>query len=367
MSYVHSTRRRKKGTHLLFEEREELEYLVRRNQTLPKRKRLSQRAMAAYLGVSPSTICRELKRGFVQIRNSQWEEVSDYSAHIGQKRHDERARNKGPGLAIGKNRALAECLEAFILDHYSPYCALELAKKDSSYALTPISLRTLYHYIDQDLFLSITKKDLPRKGKSSKRKYRRVRKRPRVGGAKSILQRPVEAEDRQELGHWEMDCIESGKAGGRAVLLNLTERCTRESLLFKLPSQRGEQVLSVLDGLERKMGAKCFRETFKSITVDNGSEFLDWKAMEKFVINYGRLSKRTSVYYCHPYHSWERGSNEQTNGVIRYFIPKGSDISRYSREAVKQIQDRLNTMPRRIHDGRSAAEERARREKISTP
>ncbi|MGF0096704.1 IS30 family transposase [Peptoniphilus sp. SGI.035] len=360
MSYTYCIKRRKKGKHLTFEEREELEFLVRKNLKLPKKKRLSQRKMAEYIGVSPATICRELKRGHVISVNSQCEEQEDYSAVIGQQEHDHRAQNKGPSLSIGNNQELAKKIEEQILDKNSPYCTLENLRNEPCYQRTPISLRTLYNYIEKNLFLNISKIDLPRKGRCSKRKYTRVKKRPRRGGAKSIDQRPQVANNRSEYGHWEMDCIESGKGKSRSVILNLTERSTRECLLFKMTSQKSKNVVKVLDNLERRIGAKTFREKFKGITVDNGSEFMDWEGMETSAINYRGKKQRTEIYYCHPYHSWERGTNEQTNGLIRYFIPKGSNISSYSQKEIKEIEYRLNTMPRKIFDGRSALEEKKR-------
>ena len=97
------------------------------------------------------------------------------------------------------------------------------------------------------------------------------------------------------------------------------------------------------------MGRKRFTKKFKSITVDSGSEFLGWKSLERFVPAKNKV--RTQIYYCHPYSAWERGSNEQINGHIRRFIPKGSDISRYTHKQIKKIQDWLNNYPRRILGG----------------
>ncbi len=102
---------------------------------------------------------------------------------------------------------------------------------------TTISTRTLYNYIENGVFLNLTNKDLPRQGKTQKRRYRRVRKAQRNVGGKSIIQRPKEADNRLEYGHWEMDCIESGKHKGRSCLLVMVERMTRETIIFKLLSQ----------------------------------------------------------------------------------------------------------------------------------
>jgi len=184
-------------------------------------------------------------------------------------------------------------------------------------------------------------KNLPRKGKSSRRKYTRVRKRIRDVEAKRINERPPSANDRSEFGHWEMDCIESGRGKGRACLLVSVERKSRKTLIYKLRSQRQAQVLKVINRLEKKLGFKKFKEIFKSITVDYGSEFLGWRDLEKSNIS-KRSKERTQIYYCHPYHAWERGTNEQINGHLRYFIPKGSAIFTYSTRMILEIEKWLN-------------------------
>lgn len=97
--------------------------------------------------------------------------------------------------------------------------------------------------------------------------------------------------------------------------------------------------------------------------MDNGSEFLDWVKLEASYLVQG--AKRTAIYYCHPYSSWERGSNEQRNGHIRRFIPKGSDISKYTNKRIKEIEDWLNSYPRRILKGLSAIEAREKLELAS--
>ena len=101
-----------------------------------------------------------------------------------------------------------------------------------------------------------------------------------------------------------------------------------------------------MNGIERQMGKEHFCKVFKSITADNGSEFLDYEALEHSV--YGGV--RTHIYYAHPYSSWERGSNERANRIIRRFVPKGSDLSKYTRKEIQIIEDWINNYPRKILD-----------------
>jgi len=357
MSQVYCIRTRKKGKHLTFEEREELEAIVNKNNKLPKNKRLSKRQIALIMGVSPATISRELKRGEIIILDTHLREVISYSAMKAQDDYDKKASAKGPQLKIGNNHELVRKIEEYIVkERYSPYATIEKLKNDRDYRKTPICERTLYNYIDRNLLLNVTKRDLPRKGQSRKRKYSRVtRRRIRDVEAKRIDERPEGARERSEYGHWEMDCIESGRGKGRACLLVLVERKSRETLLFKLKSQTQREVKRQLDLYEKEIGYKGFREKFKTITVDNGSEFLNWRELEQSCMSEGG-EPRTQIYYCHPYHAWERGSNEQVNGQLRRFIPKGSAIAEYSREDILKLQEWINNYPRRVLNGKSAKE-----------
>lgn len=177
MSLVYCIRTREKGKHLKFDEREDLEAMVNQNNAAPKKDKISQNKMAGRMGVSAATLSRELKRGKVILRDSLWREVISYSAVKAQDDYDEKASAKGPHLKIGKNKQLVEKIEDCIVKKsYSPYATIEELKNDCDYQKTPISERTLYNYINQELLLNVTKKDLPRKGKSSKRKYTRVTK-----------------------------------------------------------------------------------------------------------------------------------------------------------------------------------------------
>ncbi len=146
-----------------------------------------------------------------------------------------------------------------------------------------------------------------------------------------------------EEGHWEMDCV-VGKPGTSACLLVLTERVTRQELILKMRNKTQDCVVAVIDRLERRYGTR-FSDVFKTITVDNGGEFLDGERMERSIRSPSR--KRTSIYYAHPYCVWERGSNENQNKLIRRFVPKGMDIDTLSHKNIKRIEYWMNHYPRR--------------------
>ena len=114
---------------------------------------------------------------------------------------------------------------------------------------------------------------------------------------------------------------------------------------MKMPNQTMDSVHHCLNIIEHKFG-KNFKKIFKSITVDNGSEFSDCKSLEKS--KFGKNNKRTKVYYCHPYSSYERGSNERINREIRRKIPKGSDLSIYTDDDIIEVENWVNEYPRQV-------------------
>ena len=115
-------------------------------------------------------------------------------------------------------------------------------------------------------------------------------------------------------------------------------------MIFKIPAQQSKYVVRALNVLERRYG-KTFRKVFKTITVDNGSEFADTDGMENS--SYGK-GVRTKIFYCHPYSSYERGTNERLNREIRRLLPKGTNLSHVSDTEVKRVQDWVNTYPREV-------------------
>ena len=162
----------------------------------------------------------------------------------------------------------------------------------------------------------------------------------------SITDRPEDIKKRDTFGHWEMDTVYSGKNKSKVCLLVLTERSTRREIIMKMKDRSASSTVKCLNKLYRSYGSMVFRKIFKTITVDNGTEFSDYKNMTKY--------NKTKIYYCHPYSSWERGSNENANKLIRRFIKKGEDISQYTDRQIKDIENWINNLPRKIFNGLSS-------------
>lgn len=309
--------------------------------------------VAEYLHVHRSTIYREIKRGEYTHRNSDYTEETRYSSDLGQKNHDWNAQGKGRNIKIGNDRPLAEYIEEKIIeDKYSPEAALAAAAESGIEFTTSISVRTLYRYIDKGIFLKLTNKDLPVKGKRKKHN-KRVKVQKRASAGESIENRPDEVKDREIFGHWEMDTVKGKQGVTKSCMLVLTERKTRDEIIVKLPDQKAASVVEAIDRLERKWG-DMFTKVFRSITVDNGVEFSDYEGLERSVLHEGE--KRTFAFYCHPYSSWERGSNENNNRLIRRHIPKGEDFDEKQNRDIEYIENWINNYPRGIFGFKTSAQ-----------
>lgn len=362
MDQFYYTSKRKAGQHLRLIDRQRIEWEIRKNHSRSKKDKKSQREIAMKIGISPPTLSRELKRGKVKLLDSHLRVYTSYSSVVAQFQYVENSSAKGPNLKIGKDHKLCKIIESMLLGEgkdssktmpYSPDAIVMHFDKKGWPTGKRLSTKTIYNYIKQDVFAGVTQKDLPRKGKVKKRSYRHLQRLSHKRAEYRLIdERPIEASERLEPGHWEMDCIESTK-GDNTCLLTMVDRCTRDVYIFKLQKQSQEAVKKVLDSLEYKYGSCKFRQRFKTFTVDNGAEFIDWESLEKSV--YTKQS-RTRIYYAHPYSSWERGSNENCNGFIRYFIPKGSRLKDLSRRWIKELQACINDYPRRILGGMSSNE-----------
>lgn len=308
--------------------------------------------IAQAIGKSRRTIYYELQRGMTEQLTSELIKKTVYLADAAQRVYQEHKQNNGRSLKIGNDHAFVKYVEHCIgEERYSPYATLQRIKNDGLKFKTEICEKTLYNYIHSGLFLHITSANLPVRKKEKKQEYKRTVSLNNLKG-KSIEERPKEIKNRDTYGHWEMDTVVSGQGKSTACLLVFSERQTREEIIFKIPDKKSASVIKKLNQIEKEMGCKAFRERFKTITCDNGVEFLDFIGIMKSYKN--KKIPRTQVYFCHPYSSWERGTNENTNKLIRRWIPKGSDISLISDEKIKYIERWINEYPRRILEGKNS-------------
>ena len=341
MSHLQYTTKNRKGKHLNYEERIKIETLSKFG--------MKSEETAKQIGCSGRTVRRELAKGRTELLNSDLTTRIEYSADIGQQKHDYATTGKGPMLKIGNDFELVKEIERLIIyEKMSPYAAA-IKTKSSGKFKTTISYKTIYNYIDAGLFPNLTNKHLSVKKNCKKQKYNKVRQALNNTKGAGISERAASIEKREEYGHWEKDTV-VGRKGTNAVLLVFTKK-TREEIIRKIKGKSQYCVVKELDKIERKLGSKKFRETFKTITCDNGCENLDFEGMECSVLT---KQSRTKVYYAHPYSAWERGSNENANKLIRRFIPKGANIGEFSHERIKMIEHWINNYPRRIFGGMSS-------------
>lgn len=317
--------------------------------------KISVQEIANMLHVHRSTIYREMKRGQYEHLNSDYTTEMRYSPEIAQKHCEENLKVRGTQLKIGNDYKYAEYIEKKIIEeNYSPEAVLgelRVQNREKDFSVH-ICIKTLYNYIDKGVFLNLTNKNLPVK-RNKKRGYKKVRVQKRASAGTSIEERPEDIKTRKEFGHWEMDSVIGKRGKSKNTLLVLTERKTRNEIIFKLPDHSAIEVVKAVDKLEQTWGS-MFTRVFKTITVDNGTEFSSFEELEQSCIN--PKKKRTKVYYCHPYSSWERGSNENNNKMVRRKVPKGTNFDDMTDEEVLDMQVWINGYPRRIHGYRSATE-----------
>lgn len=320
---------------------------------------LKPKEIAEKIGKCVRTIYYELNRGKCKQIDTELREKVVYLADVSQRKYDENKLNKGSILKVGNDIKFCQFIEKKIKDDkYSPYATIQYIKNNDIQFKTSICTKTLYNYIEKGIILNVTKNDLPMKGERKKRKEEN-KKKIALHNTKgtSIEQRPKYIKLREMYGHWEMDTVIGGRNKGKACLLVLSERMTREEIIIKIADKKSISVIKALNKIERDIGSKKFRETFKTITCDNGVEFLDFNGIEKSI---STKIPRTKVYYCHPFSSWERGTNENINKLIRKFIPKGANINEYNTKEIAKIQEWINNYPRKILNGLSTEEYKKR-------
>jgi IS30 family transposase len=337
MSQLEHTTESKKREHLNIAERKIIERMLREG--------ANKGEIARALYRDKSTIKREVKRGSVSQRRQNpyasrnplvpdYIEELEYFWDVGQRVYEQRRQNCGAKIKIVACAEMINFVEEKILgeEKWSPDAAIGYAKVNALYPGQTFSTKTFYNWIDDGL-VKVKNLDLLLKVRRKPKRKRRERKKE-LG--KSIEQRPAIAGTREEFGHWEGDGI-VGKAQ-KGHLITLVERKLGIGLLFNVGNKKSERIKEVIDRLQAQF-AGHFSDVFKTITFDNGSEFAASDDIE--------AGGRTKVYYAHPYSSWERGTNENWNGIVRRFIPKGSSFNKLTEKDMNRISHYINTMPRK--------------------
>ena len=328
---------KRNGRRLSFDDRVLLEALYK--------KRLPLSEIACRLGVHPSTITREVRRGLVeQLDGQTWKTYQVYSADLAQQKADFQQTSKGRPEKIGKRYDYLAALEKWVLDGYSPAAAIAAVAKSGNFDIH-ISKGTFYKYLALGYFSRITYSDLP-EGKRKSKRGKVKRRRTANPLHRSIEQRNPEIGKRFEFGHWELDSVIGKSQGKRQSCLVLTERKTRLEIVLKVSDKTAKSTVKAMQHLKGYFGTD-FKCLFKTITCDNGSEFADQDGIEK---------TGTMVFYCHPSCPHERGSNECANRLVRRKLRKGQSMAKVFTKDARNVQNWVNNYPRPMFGYRSSLE-----------
>lgn len=288
------------------------------------KKCVHKREIAALLGFSLTSIYREIKRGKCEQLSTNLLKYTVYSADVAQADADEKASHKGRPIKLGYDYELAADISNCIINKgWSPAATLGYIRLTNKKYATTICVNTLYSYLYNG-YLGIKKS--ASRSCARKKRVSKMTVDPRF----SIHRRSADANARMP-GHWEIDTV-IGRSGSRSCLLVLTERYSRYEIIRRIPDKSAASVAAALRPLVRKY-------RFKSLTSDNGTEF------RSPIV---QTAAGCPWYFCDPYCSCQRGSNENANRLIRRFFPKGTDFSRVSLKTIRNAEQWINELPRKI-------------------
>ena len=301
---------------------------------------LSIRGIAKALHRSPSTISREIKRNSYRAW-SNFKEHDRYFPVKAQEKYEER-RTRCHRPARYQEQEIHYIKEK-IENHWSPEQLVNRAKMEK--IKTP-STATVYRMIHRGVIPKIKMEHLRRKGRFKRPAETRGKFND---GGRTIKNRPKDVYKRQELGHWEGDTVESGRNGhtrkSRYCFVTLAERKSRFYIAIPVEDRTAKNVTpAIIEAL-----GKLPSELVKTITFDRGKEFAEYEKIE------AALGCKT--YFCDPYCAWQKGTNENTNGLLREFYPKGMDLSEVDPEELKKNLNLLNNRPRKCIKYKTPKEE----------
>ncbi len=289
------------------------------------------------VGLKPSEIARELRRHrstvWRELRRNRSRHDGRYRANQAQERTQARRRHSRRNSQFGRGHW--ERVEALLREEWSPEQVSGHLRLKGELA---ISHETIYRHIWQDLRSGGTLHEHLRGArKSCRKRYGHYDSRGRLAGKRMIGERPAWVEERRRIGHWEIDTV-MGQSPGESsdCILTIVERKTGYVLIGKLRERTAEEANRATLQLLGRHPGRC-----QTITSDNGTEFHRYAEME--------AASGVKFYFATPHHSWERGTNENTNGLIRQYLPKGQSMTGLTQQRCDAIAQHLNNRPRKRH------------------
>jgi IS30 family transposase len=305
------------------------------------------RQIARVLGRAPSTISRELARNTPRDRRGWRRSDRPYRAVLAEQKTEVRARRPKPTRLASHARLRREVQNRLREDHSPEQIAARLRREFPDEPEMWVSHETVYKslYVQArgELRRELTRH--LRTGRRLRRPRRRAdQRRPQIKDMVPISSRPAEADDRAVPGHWEGDLI-MGKRGESAIG-TLVERTTRFTMLLHLP--KGHDAAQVRDAMVDQIRSLP-EQLRRSLTWDQGHEMAHHCALT--------IATDLPVFFCDPHSPWQRGSNENTNGLLRQYFPKGTDLSVHSAEHLATVAAKLNSRPRKTLGWQTPAEQ----------
>ncbi len=288
----------------------------------------SQEAIAVLLGRSPSTISRELRRnkGLKGYRPAQAQRFSG-------------SRRRGAHKRRKVSEEVRVWIKKLLRQELSPQQVVDYLRRHRRVSLHH---ETVYRLVYADKARGGTLyRHLRIVSKPYRKRYGSYERRGKIPNRVSIEQRPKVVERRQRIGDWEGDTV-IGK-GRQSALLTLVERKTLYTVIARLTGKRADLLAEAAVKVMKPM-----KHRFHTLTLDNGLEFAHHERIASQL--------KADIYFAHPYASWERGINENTNGLIRQYFPKGTDFNQVSDDDIAQVMERLNNRPRKTRGCRSPNE-----------
>ena len=288
----------------------------------------SYREIARLIGRDVSTISREINRNKTHMYD-----VPTYYPHTAQKKYLYRRRFCHRGM-FG-NEELVSYIEEKLLLTWSPE---QIANTPCE--LKVPSFKTIYRWLYEGYLVNGNLKVLRKKGKTRKR----LGNGGRFTTGKSIRKRDRNVFKRKEAGHWEVDTVVSGQGKSKACFATFAERKTRYYIAVWIPDRKA----TTMEEAIVKALSQYPKEMVKSITCDRGSEFGNWREIER------RLN--CDMYFADPYCAWQKGTNENSNGLLREFYPKGRDLSHVGEKGLKKNLALINARPKKVLNYKSPAD-----------
>lgn len=284
--------------------------------------------MARILGRHRSTIYRECKRNAIRhVARG----LTVYCPSKAQEQRNGRLRRSRRGCHHNPHQYAV--VRHLLRQQWSPE---QIAGTLTRLGEFRISFQTIYRYVRRDWKQGGSLyQELRRRYRRRKRHYGPER-RGKLQGKRMIDERPACVEARQQIGHWELDTVQ-GSSAERCCIITLVERVTGHTLIAKTPNRTAQAVAKRLIAMVRNTDAPVL-----TITADNGTEFHGYRTVE--------AATGITIYFARPYHPWERGTNENTNGLIRQYLPKGQSMATLTQAQCNAIALKLNTRPRKRLD-----------------